>query len=108
ARAAVESIAKRLYALLFRWLVARINLHIEPRPPSPRGNKHQSTSQPKGNEKPLSGRMAVDRAVISLLDLFGFETFMSNSFEQLCINYANEALQVVCSIAALGSKAFVE
>ena len=60
--------AKALYSNLFSWLVKRLNHTILPK------------------EK-------VDKEMtIGLLDIFGFECLNTNSFEQLCINYANEKL----------------
>ncbi|XP_078124453.1 unconventional myosin-XV [Sander vitreus] len=61
-----DAVAKILYSLLFSWLTERINRRVYPR-----------------NEA-LS---------ISILDIYGFEELQVNSFEQLCINYANETLQ---------------
>ncbi|XP_061534898.1 unconventional myosin-XV [Phycodurus eques] len=61
-----DAVAKILYSLLFNWLIERINGRVYPR-----------------NEV-LS---------ISILDIYGFEELEVNSFEQLCINYANETLQ---------------
>ncbi|KAF7691114.1 unconventional myosin-XV isoform X1 [Silurus meridionalis] len=61
-----DAVAKILYSLLFNWLTDRINTLVYPM-----------------NEA-LS---------ISILDIYGFEDLTFNSFEQLCINYANEYLQ---------------
>ncbi|KAB1266474.1 Unconventional myosin-XV [Camelus dromedarius] len=61
-----DAIAKVLYALLFGWLIARVNALVSPQQ---------------------------DALSIAILDIYGFEDLSFNSFEQLCINYANESLQ---------------
>ena len=62
-----DSLTKALYAKIFDWLVKKINQSLL--------------------------TVAETRAFIGVLDIFGFEDFLHNSFEQLCINYANEKLQ---------------
>ncbi|XP_062707917.1 unconventional myosin-XV [Aedes albopictus] len=64
-----DALAKALYSGLFNWLVLRINSIVH------KGGTH-------------------DAHRISILDIFGFEDLAENSFEQLCINYANESLQL--------------
>ncbi|KAH1120968.1 hypothetical protein J1N35_004128 [Gossypium stocksii] len=63
-----DALAKFIYASLFDWLVEQINKSL-------------------GVHKKYMGRS------ISILDIYGFESFKKNSFEQFCINYANERLQ---------------
>lgn len=64
-----DSVAKYIYASLFDWLVKVIN---------------DSLSCKQANTV---------RTFIGVLDIYGFEHFKKNSFEQFCINYANEKLQ---------------
>ncbi|KAI3988184.1 hypothetical protein MKX01_011973 [Papaver californicum] len=63
-----DALAKSIYACLFDWLVQQINKSL-------------------GVGKRCTGRS------INILDIYGFESFKKNSFEQFCINYANERLQ---------------
>ncbi|XP_032099967.1 myosin-IIIa [Sapajus apella] len=67
-----DAMAKTLYGRLFSWIVNCINSLL----------KHDSLPSENGDE--LS---------IGILDIFGFENFKKNSFEQLCINIANEQIQ---------------
>uniref|UniRef100_A0A3Q2TMD6 Unconventional myosin-VIIa-like n=1 Tax=Fundulus heteroclitus TaxID=8078 RepID=A0A3Q2TMD6_FUNHE len=67
-----DAFVKAIYNKLFIWIVGRINSVISQLP----------------DNKPKSSFLS-----IGLLDIFGFENFKTNSFEQLCINFANEKLQ---------------
>uniref|UniRef100_M4EP56 Uncharacterized protein n=1 Tax=Brassica campestris TaxID=3711 RepID=M4EP56_BRACM len=62
-----DALAKIVYSKLFDWLVTKINNSIGQDPDS----KH----------------------IIGVLDIYGFESFKTNSFEQFCINLTNEKLQ---------------
>uniref|UniRef100_UPI0037E78C67 unconventional myosin-Vb isoform X1 n=1 Tax=Semicossyphus pulcher TaxID=241346 RepID=UPI0037E78C67 len=61
------ALAKHIYARMFDWIVEHINMSLQ-----------TSFKQ---------------HSFIGVLDIYGFETFEVNSFEQFCINYANEKLQ---------------
>lgn len=73
-----DAIAKAIYSNLFDLIVSRINIALE--------NNTADT---------VAGREDADGVSISVLDIYGFEVFKSNGFEQLCINYVNEKLQVL-------------
>ncbi|KAK4501342.1 hypothetical protein PRZ48_007150 [Zasmidium cellare] len=65
-----DSVAKYIYSSLFDWLVETMNGFLAPQ---------QVIEQM--------------HSFIGVLDIYGFEHFAKNSFEQFCINYANEKLQ---------------
>eukprot|EP01083_Nonionella_stella_P059579 155894_1 len=64
-----DTLAKSLYSNLFDWIVARVNqvIHVD----------------------------SWDGVSMGILDIYGFEIFEANGFEQLCINFVNERLQQI-------------
>ncbi|PRD33328.1 UNVERIFIED_CONTAM: Unconventional myosin-Ic [Trichonephila clavipes] len=63
-----DALAKALYERLFTWLVGKLNASLQ-------------------------SRARKRKTLMGLLDIYGFEIFQRNSFEQFCINYCNEKLQ---------------
>ncbi|KAM6301564.1 LOW QUALITY PROTEIN: unconventional myosin-Va-like [Podargus strigoides] len=72
-----DALAKHIYANLFNWIVDHVNKAL-----------HTTVKQ---------------HSFIGVLDIYGFETFEINSFEQFCINYANEKLQQQFNMMPKGS-----
>ncbi|KAL1504450.1 hypothetical protein AB1Y20_010856 [Prymnesium parvum] len=68
-----DCLSKAVYMALFEWVVSFVN-----------GRLHADSSEES---------VASSDLFIGILDIFGFECFTSNSFEQLLINFANEKLQ---------------
>uniref|UniRef100_A0A8C2AZZ6 Myosin IHb n=1 Tax=Cyprinus carpio TaxID=7962 RepID=A0A8C2AZZ6_CYPCA len=68
AKYARDALAKAIYGRTFTWLVNKIN-------------------------ESLVNKDSTRKTVIGLLDIYGFEVFDVNSFEQFCINFCNEKLQ---------------
>ncbi|CAB3261769.1 unnamed protein product [Arctia plantaginis] len=69
AQYARDALAKAIYDKHFSWLVSRLNSSMTPK-----------------NVESLS-------SVMGILDIYGFEIFPKNCFEQFCINFCNEKLQ---------------
>ncbi|UYV60906.1 MYO1D [Cordylochernes scorpioides] len=68
-----DALAKAIYERIFTWIVQRVNQAIG-----------YSSNGPQPRRKHM---------LYGVLDIYGFEIFETNSFEQLCINYCNEKLQ---------------
>ena len=69
-----DALSQGIYVNVFEWIVEQLNAHQRPDGGIPTGGGH-------------------DERFVGLLDIFGFENFKHNSFEQLCINFTNEKLQ---------------
>ncbi|KCV69582.1 hypothetical protein H696_04004 [Fonticula alba] len=76
-----DSLAKHLYAGIFRWVVDCVNRAV-----------------------PVAAGAASGTRTIGLLDLSGFEIFETNSLEQFCINFANEKIQQYFDRQVLGQE----
>ncbi|KAJ3148444.1 Unconventional myosin-Ie [Geranomyces variabilis] len=69
-----DALAKTLYSRLFDWIVQAVNTAMATL---------------------AAGMRETSQLSLGVLDIFGFEIFERNGFEQFCINYVNERLQQI-------------
>lgn len=86
-----DSLAKAIFDNLFNWLVAKMNIEILP------------AEKKSGNLSTLE-QFDQSTKTVGLLDIFGFENFELNQFEQLCINFVNEKLHNLYISSVFGAE----
>ena len=110
-----DALAKFLYSKLFDWLVKKLNVVMNQKVKGGDGSDEEEEEEQGGDSAKTAQSGAIVAApnldgalnplIIGVLDIFGFEIFEHNTFEQLCINFTNEKLQQVFNRAVFKEEA---